>query len=63
MCGYPERFAQQALGHSSKAVHRAYAKKAHVKLPSLEEYEATQASKIVKLEAQPEQPLPLAKAG
>ena len=38
-CGYPERFAQQALGHNSKAVHRAYAKKAHVKLPSLEEYE------------------------
>jgi integrase len=37
--GYPERYAMQALGHSSKAVHRAYAKKAHVKLPSLEEYE------------------------
>ncbi len=38
--GYPERFAMQALGHSSKAVHRAYAKNAHVKLPSLEDYEA-----------------------
>jgi integrase len=38
--GYPERFAQEALGHNSKAVHRAYAKKAQVKLPSLEEYEA-----------------------
>ena len=37
--GYPERFAMQALGHSSKAVHRAYAKKAHVKVPSLEDYE------------------------
>jgi integrase len=37
--GYPERVAQQALGHNSKAVHRAYAKKAQVKLPSLEEYE------------------------
>src|SRR4030095_9321472 len=37
--GYPERFAQQALGHNSKAVHRAYAKKAVVKLPSLEEFE------------------------
>ena len=23
-CGFPERFAQQALGHNSKAVHRAY---------------------------------------
>jgi integrase len=37
--GYPERYAMQALGHSSKAVHRAYAKKAQVKVPSLEEYE------------------------
>jgi integrase len=37
--GYPERFAQEALGHSSKAVHRAYAKRALVKIPSLEEYE------------------------
>jgi integrase len=37
--GYPERFAQEALGHNSKAVHRAYAKKAQVRLPSLEEYE------------------------
>ena len=24
IAGYPERFAQEALGHSSKAVHRAY---------------------------------------
>jgi integrase len=38
-CGYPERFAQEALGHNSVAVHRAYAKRAKVKLPSLEEYE------------------------
>ena len=38
-CGYPERFAQEALGHNSKAVHRAYAKNAAVLLPSLEEYE------------------------
>ena len=37
--GYPERFAQEALGHKSVAVHRAYAKKAQVKIPSLEEYE------------------------
>jgi len=37
--GYPERFAMQALGHSSKAVHRAYAKKAQVVVPSLEDYE------------------------
>ena len=39
--GYPERFAMQALGHSSKAVHRAYAKMAEVTLPPLEEYETT----------------------
>jgi integrase len=38
-CGYPERFAQEALGHNSKAVHRAYARKAQVRLPSLESYE------------------------
>jgi integrase len=37
--GYPERFAQMALGHNSKAVHRLYAKKAQVTLPPLEEYE------------------------
>jgi hypothetical protein len=29
----------EALGHNSKAVHRAYAKRALMKLPSLEEYE------------------------
>lgn len=39
VCGYPERFAQEALGHQSKAVHRAYARKAQVTLPSLEDYE------------------------
>ena len=38
-CGYPERFAQEALGHNSKAVHRAYARKAQMSLPSLEDYE------------------------
>jgi len=45
--GMPERFAQQALGHSSKAIARAYAKKAAVIVPSLEEYER----KIVTLTA------------
>ena len=39
-CGYPERFAQQALGHGSKAVHRAYARNAKVMLPPLEAFEA-----------------------
>ncbi|HWD91714.1 MAG TPA: tyrosine-type recombinase/integrase [Verrucomicrobiae bacterium] len=37
--GYPERFAQEALGHNSKAVHRAYARKAQVVVPTLEDYE------------------------
>jgi integrase len=37
--GYPERFAMENLGHNSKAIHRAYARKAQVQLPSLEEYE------------------------
>ena len=37
--GYPERFAQAALGHSSKAVHQAYAKGARVVCPPLETYE------------------------
>jgi integrase len=46
-CGYPERFAQEALGHNSVAVHRAYAKRAKVKIPSLEEYE----KKIISLPA------------
>jgi hypothetical protein len=36
---YPERFAQEALGHNRKAVYRAYAKHVLMKLPSLEEYE------------------------
>jgi integrase len=37
--GMPERFAQQALGHSSKAFARAYSRKAKVIVPSLEDYE------------------------
>jgi integrase len=42
--GYPERFAQEALGHNSKAIHRAYAKRAQVTLPSLEQYERNTAT-------------------
>ncbi len=56
--GYPERFAQQALGHNSKAVHRAYARKALVELPALSEFEAqramfTQAAKAKATGTQP----------
>lgn len=53
--GYPERFAQQALGHNSKAVHRAYAKKAHVILPSLGEYEQSLKSHDLTRQQQPAQ--------
>ena len=45
--GYPERFAQEALGHNSKAVHRAYARKAKVELPPLEDYEKRSESKVI----------------
>jgi hypothetical protein len=47
--GYPERFAQEALGHNSKAVHRAYARNAQVTIPPLEEYEQERERKIVPL--------------
>ena len=40
--GYPERHAQSNLGHGSKAVARAYARKAKVKTPPLEDYEEAQ---------------------
>jgi integrase len=53
--GYPERFAQLALGHNSKAVHRAYAKNAHVTLPPLEDYERNASATII--------PLPLPAVG
>jgi len=36
---YPEKFAQEALGHNSEAVHRAYAKHAEVTVPSLADWE------------------------
>jgi integrase len=36
--GYPERFAQAALGHDSRAIHHAYARQARVVCPPLENY-------------------------
>jgi integrase len=48
IAGYPERFAQESLGHNSKAVHRAYARKAQVLLPSLDEYEGDRERKVVR---------------
>ena len=46
MVGMPERFAQAALGHGSKAIHRAYAKKAQIIVPSLEDYEQKMANPL-----------------
>ena len=37
--GYPERYAQLALGHNSKAIHQHYAGSAEGMIPSIEEYE------------------------
>ncbi len=54
VAGMPERFAQEALGHNSKAVHRAYAKRAQMRIPSLEDYEkkmAAAATDIVPISA------------
>lgn len=40
--GYPERYAQVNLGHNSKAMARAYSRKAPVEMPALSEYERQQ---------------------
>jgi integrase len=49
-CGFPLRFAQEALGHNSKAVHAAYAKKAEVRVPSLESWEKEMRSTVLQVE-------------
>jgi integrase len=51
--GYPERFAQEALGHKSQAVHRAYARNAQVKIPALEDYERAGRNNVVPVAFQP----------
>ena len=62
-CGYPERFAQQALGHNSKAVHRAYSRKAQVVVPPLEDYEkAFNERKIIPMRMQEAKPAEGAKS-
>jgi hypothetical protein len=44
----------EALGHNRMAVHRAYAKKAQMKVPALEEYQtAALKGKVIRL-PQPE---------
>ena len=50
-CGYPERFAQSALGHNSRAVHQAYAKGVTPVCPSLDQYEMDLKSRLIPLAA------------
>jgi hypothetical protein len=45
----PERFAQESLGHNSKAVHRAYARRAKVVIPASETYENQQDRNVISL--------------
>jgi hypothetical protein len=53
-CGYPERFAMIHLGHNSPAIHRAYAKRAQVVCPSLEEFKATATTCVAVLPPPPQ---------
>jgi uncharacterized repeat protein (TIGR01451 family) len=39
-CGYPQRFAKEALGHGSRAIHEAYARGGVVVCPPIEQYES-----------------------
>ena len=43
-CGYPERLAQEALGHGSKAVHRAYARGVNPEHMTIGEWKKRQAT-------------------
>ena len=43
---YPERFAMENLGPNSKAVHRAYAKRAQTKISSLKEFKLQNAEAL-----------------
>ena len=56
-CGYPQRFAQEALGHGSRAVHEAYARGAVVICPALEDYEADATQKVIRFAALRASPL------
>jgi integrase len=62
-CGYPQRFAQEALGHGSRAVHEAYARGAVVVCPALEEYESVSAQKLIRLPIRLAKPRATAKSG
>jgi integrase len=51
--GYPQRFAQAALGHSSRAVHEAYARDAIVVCPPLEAYENREPQNLIAIPLTP----------
>jgi integrase len=51
--GYPERYAQVNLGHNSKAMTRAYSRKAPVEMPALSEYERQQKATIDNSKVEP----------
>jgi integrase len=60
---YPRRQAEEALGHNSKAVHIAYAKRAQVTIDSLEDYEERARKNVVQVEFAKGNPdLPAARA-
>lgn len=61
-CGYPERYAQQALGHTSRAVHEYYSKGAQMVLPALEDYETHQQLNVLAPIAVVPGPIPLTAA-
>ena len=54
--GYPERYAQVNLGHNSRAMARAYSRKAPVEMPSLSEYERQQKAIIGNRNTEPAAP-------
>ncbi|HUD48315.1 MAG TPA: tyrosine-type recombinase/integrase, partial [Candidatus Baltobacteraceae bacterium] len=54
--GYPERFAQVNLGHNSRAMTRAYSRKAPVEMPSLSQYERQQKAIIGNRNTEPAAP-------
>jgi integrase len=54
--GYPERYAQVNLGHNSRAMTRAYSRKAPVEMPALSEYERQQKAIIGNRNSEPTAP-------
>jgi hypothetical protein len=49
-------FDRRFQGHNSKAVHAAYAKKAEVRVPSLDQWEKQMNTKVVEVQFSQEKP-------